>query len=94
VGYADSCGFVAGLNLVRSKGKTVHENVVFNGDDSVGMLCRGFMFERGVIMRAVGERMIIAPPLVMTRADIDDMIGRIRAALDDTLAEVQKRGLA
>jgi putrescine aminotransferase len=94
VGFADSCGFVAGLNLVRSKGKTVHENVVFNGDDGVGMICRGFMFERGIIMRAVGDRMIIAPPLVMTRAEIDEMVQRIRAALDDTLAELQKRALA
>jgi putrescine aminotransferase len=37
--------------------------------------------------------MIIAPPLVMTRADIDEMIGRIRAALDDTLAELKRRGM-
>jgi putrescine aminotransferase len=67
---------------------------VFDGDLGVGMICRGYMFDNGIIMRAVGERMIIAPPLVMTRADIDEMIGRIRLALDDTLAELRKRGLA
>jgi putrescine aminotransferase len=94
VGHADSCGFVAGLNLVRAKGKTVFDNIVFDGDDGVGMICRGYMFSNGIIMRAVGDRMIIAPPLVMTRADIDEMIKRIRAALDDTLAELKKRGLA
>jgi putrescine aminotransferase len=57
------------------------------------MICRGHMFDNGIIMRAVGERMIVAPPLVMTRADIDDMIGRIRLALDGTLAELRQRGL-
>ena len=93
VGYADSCGFVAGLNLVRRKAPTIHECEVFDGDLGVGMTCRGYMFDHGVIMRAVGDRMIIAPPLVMTRAGIDEMIARIRLALDDTLAGLHKRGL-
>jgi putrescine aminotransferase len=94
VGYADSCGLVAGLNLVRSKAERIHDCDVFDGDLGVGMICRGHMFEHGIIMRAVGDRMIIAPPLVITRAEIDDMIGRIRLALDATLAELRRRGLA
>ncbi|GGE61793.1 aspartate aminotransferase family protein [Massilia psychrophila] len=94
VGHADSCGFVAGLNLVRRKGATVHGNEVFDGDLGVGMICRGYMFERGIIMRAVGDRMIIAPPLVTTREQIDEMTGKIGAALDDTLAELRRRGIA
>ena len=57
------------------------------------MICRGYMFEHGIIMRAVGDRMIIAPPLVMTRAEIDEMVSRIRAALDDTLADLRRRGM-
>ena len=92
VGYADSCGLVAGLNLVRSKGKTVHENVLFDEDQGVGMICRRHMFDNGVIMRAVGERMIVAPPLVMTRAQIDEMVALIRLCLDKTYAEVQEKG--
>jgi putrescine aminotransferase len=36
--------------------------------------------------------MIIAPPLVITRAQIDEMIALIRHALDLTLAEAQQRG--
>jgi putrescine aminotransferase len=93
VGYADSMGMVAGLNLVRVKGATVHDNVAFDAKLGVGLLCRGHMFDCGVVMRAVGERMIVAPPLVMTCAQIDEMAGRIRNALDLTLAELQARGL-
>jgi putrescine aminotransferase len=44
-------------------------------------------------MRAVGERMIVAPPLVMTRAEIDDMVQRIGQALDATMAELQEKDL-
>ena len=92
VGYADSCGFVAGLNLVRRKGGHVHANELFDPALGVGMVCRGHMFGNGMIMRAVGDRMIIAPPLVMTRADIDEMIGQIRVCLDATLADLKSRG--
>jgi putrescine aminotransferase len=43
-------------------------------------------------MRAVGDRMIIAPPLVITRAQIDEMVGLIRRCLDLTLADAKKNG--
>ena len=92
VGYADSCGFVAGLNLVRTKAPIVHDCETFDAGLGVGMICRGHMFDNGIIMRAVGERMIVAPPLVMTRAQIDEMVGKIRLALDTTLAELLERG--
>jgi putrescine aminotransferase len=88
VGPAETCGLVAGLVLVRRK-KPVE---TFAGDLSVGMVCRGHMFGNGVIMRAVGDRMIIAPPLVITHGQIDEMIGLIRLSLDQTLADVKARG--
>jgi putrescine aminotransferase len=45
-----------------------------------------------MIMRAVGDRMIIAPPLVMTVAQIDEMITLIRKCLDLTYADIKERG--
>jgi putrescine aminotransferase len=92
VGHAETCGLTAGLNLVRRKGATAHDCEAFPGELAVGMLCRGHMFDNGVIMRAVGDRMIVAPPLVMTTGQIDEMVGRIRYCLDLTLADVQRRG--
>jgi len=92
VGYVDSCGFVAGLNLVRTKADNPHDNVPFDSELGVGMVCRGHMFGNGMIMRAVGDRMIIAPPLVMTREQIDEMIALIRHCLDLTYNDVKQRG--
>jgi putrescine aminotransferase len=92
VGLAESFGFVAGLNLVKKKGASLHESEWFDPDLSVGMVCRGHMFGNGMIMRAVGDRMIIAPPLIMTRAQIDEMIALIRHCLDLTLADLRQRG--
>jgi putrescine aminotransferase len=93
VGHPDACGFVAGLNLVRKKAELVHDCEPFDAADGVGMICRGHMFDKGVVMRAVGDRMIVAPPLVMSQDQVDEMVGRIREGLDATLAELRQRGL-
>jgi putrescine aminotransferase len=89
VAEAETCGFVAGLVLLKNK----RTRERFPAEIDVGMLCRGHCFRNGVVMRAVGDRMIIAPPLVMTTTDIDEMIGLIRLALDLTLQELKARGL-
>jgi putrescine aminotransferase len=89
VGVAETCGFVAGLVLVKDKAT----RTVFDPELAVGMMCRAHCFKNGLIMRAVGDRMIIAPPLVMTRAQIDEMMGLIRRCLDATLAELRAKGL-
>lgn len=89
VGSAESCGFVGGMVLVKNKQKKER----FKEDDAVGMLCRSHCFGNGLIMRAVGDRMIIAPPLVMTRADIDEMMRLIHLALDLTQRDLKARGL-
>ena len=57
------------------------------------MICRGHCFANGLIMRAVGDRMIIAPPLTITKAQIDEMMALIYKCLDKTLVDLQKLGL-
>ncbi len=89
VGLAETCGFTAGLVLVKNK----QTRERFNPEDAVGMLCRGHCFRNGLIMRAVGDRMIIAPPLVMTHADMDEMLRLIWLALDLTHAQLLRKGL-
>jgi putrescine aminotransferase len=56
------------------------------------MVCRGHCFANGLIMRAVGDRMIIAPPLVISRTQIDEMVALIGRCLDLTLADARSRG--
>lgn len=89
VGDAETCGFVAGLVLVKNKAT----REMFDPDLSVGMVCRRHCFANGLIMRAVGDRMIIAPPLTMTRAQIDELMGLIHRCLDATVDELRGKGL-
>ncbi len=88
VGDAQTCGFVGGMVLVKNK----QTRETFNPDLGVGMVCRGHCFGNGLIMRAVGDRMIIAPPLTMTHAQIDEMMALIVKCLDLTYADAQSKG--
>ena len=88
VGAAETCGFVGGLVLVKNKAK----KQMFDEALGVGMKCRAHCFRNGLIMRAVGDRMIIAPPLVMTRAQVNEMMDLIHRCLDATLEELRAAG--
>ena len=88
VGVAETCGLMAGLVLVKNKAS----KAPFPAELEVGMRCRAHCFANGLIMRAVGDRMIIAPPLTITHAQIDELTGLIRKVLDLTLADAQVAG--
>jgi putrescine aminotransferase len=60
---------------------------------TVGLRCRERCFANALVMRHVGDRMIIAPPLVISRAEVDLLVERARHALDETLAGLEADGL-
>ncbi|HEY2976744.1 MAG TPA: aspartate aminotransferase family protein [Burkholderiaceae bacterium] len=88
VGEAQTCGLMAALQLVKDKASLTP----FPAELGVGMVCRGHCFANGLIMRAVGDRMIVAPPLIITRAQIDEMVALIRRCLDSTLEDARRNG--
>jgi len=92
VGEAETCGLMGAIRLVKRKAQGAQPAESFASDQSVGMVCRGHCFGNGLIMRAVGDRMIIAPPLVMTRAQIDELMWLIRTCLDLTWSDLMARG--
>ncbi len=53
---------------------------------TVGLRCRERCFANNLVMRHVGDRMIIAPPLVITEAEIDVLIERAHKSLDECYA--------
>ena len=89
VGEAETCGLMGALKLVRRKATDTSPAEPFPSSAGAGMVCRGHCFANGLIMRAVGDRMIIAPPLVLTCEQIDEMMGLIRKCLDLTWADLR-----
>jgi putrescine aminotransferase len=86
VGEVQTCGLMGAVQLVKDKAS----GTLFDDKLEVGMVCRGHCFGNGLIMRAVGDRMIVAPPLVITRPQIDEMMTLIRRCLDLTLADARR----
>ncbi|MDI5936171.1 aspartate aminotransferase family protein [Halomonas kalidii] len=84
VGEARSLGLVGALELVADKA----DGGRFDKSLGAGNLCRDICFELGLVMRSVGDTMIISPPLVITRGEIDELVRLARAALDATAARL------
>ena len=89
VGEVQSCGLMAALQLVGDKaaGRRLPPA------SPVGRLFRDHAFEQGVVMRALGTRLILAPPLVITPAQIDEMVALIVRCLDLAHADAARHGL-
>lgn len=83
VGEVRGLGLLGAIELVRDKATRAR----YEGA-GVGMICRQFCFDNGLIMRAVGDTMIIAPSLVITKAEIDELLDKARKCLDLTLEAV------
>jgi putrescine aminotransferase len=60
---------------------------------TVGYICRERCFANNLVMRHVGDRMIISPPLTITKAEVDILIERARKSLDETLERINAEGL-
>ncbi|MGU9828074.1 aspartate aminotransferase family protein [Pseudomonas sp. LF242] len=84
VGEVRGVGMLGAIELVRDKATRKR----YEGR-GVGMICRTFCFENGLIMRAVGDTMIISPSLVISKAEIDELVTKARQCLDLTLAALQ-----
>ncbi len=49
--------------------------------------------ELGLIVRPAINMCVMSPPLVITRSQIDDMVGILRQGIEMTMEEVRKEGL-
>jgi len=80
VGETRGLGMVAGLELVRNK--ISNERIV--PESKAGGVCRDLSMANGLIMRPCGDTMIISPPLVITREEVDELMEKAVKTLDET----------
>jgi putrescine aminotransferase len=60
---------------------------------TVGYMCRENCFANNLVMRHVGDRMIISPPLVITPEEIGVFAKRAKQALDATYATLKEQDM-
>jgi putrescine aminotransferase len=79
-------GLIAAIELVEDKKTRKH----FEPVGKVGTRCRNLCFENGLVMRATRDAMVISPPLVISRDEIDEFMVRARLSVDQTAEELGK----
>ena len=90
VGEVQIVGMMGSLALTPDK----TTRAAFAADaGTAGFICRERCFANNLVMRHVGDRMIISPPLVISRDEIDILIERARKSLDEAFAQLQADGL-
>ncbi|MEH6548420.1 MAG: aspartate aminotransferase family protein [Pseudomonadales bacterium] len=84
VGEVRAMGMFGAIELVKNK----ETRERFDSDGATGALCRDYCVDGGVILRGVGESLITAPPLTITRDQIDELVEKARSALDSAAKDL------
>ena len=90
VGEARIVGLMGSIALTPDKARRAK---FASEPGTVGYICRERCFANNLVMRHVGDRMIIAPPLVIGKAEIDTLIDRAWQSLDEAARQIEAEGL-
>ncbi|MGB0497345.1 MAG: aspartate aminotransferase family protein [Rubricella sp.] len=88
VGEARMRGLMGALELTPDKAA----RAPFADTGTVGFLTRERSFANGLVMRHVGDKMIISPPLVITQEEIDTLVELAWKTLDEGMADAKREG--
>ena len=86
VGEVRGTGLIGGIELVADKAR----RKAFPSERGVGMTCRNHCFETGLVMRAVRDTMVFAPPFTITDAEIAEFTQLAVRAIDLTWRDVEQ----
>ncbi len=86
VGEARTLGLFGALEIVKDKDTGER----FSPGGHAGVVTRQASLNNGLVMRATGDSMIIAPPLICSTAELDLLVDRAHAALDEALQTLRE----
>lgn len=86
VGEVRGIGLLAAIELTPDKlARTFFPDV-----GNIGMLCRNYCFNSGLISRAIRDTMVLAPPFIISETEVEEIIAKLKAAIDNTARDVGK----
>ena len=86
VGEVRGIGLLCAIELVPDK----PERSFFSDPGTVGTHCRNYCFNSGLIMRAIRDTMVCAPPLIVSEAEVEEIIAKAKDAIDRTARDFGK----
>ena len=92
VGEVRGVGLIAAIELVADKAK--HQNFEPAARRSAGGFTK-LIEENGVIGRTVpGDILCFSPPLIISEAEVDEMLDRVGKALDELTVQLRREQIA
>src|SRR5262249_29460040 len=88
VGETMGVGMFGAIELVADKAS----KKPFEPAGSVGGKVAAAALESGLMVRNMADRLAVCPPLIITEAELHDLFGRLRRAMDTTLATLKSEG--
>jgi putrescine aminotransferase len=85
VGEIRGVGLIGAIELVADK----RTRRFFDRRGRVGTICRDYCFENNLVMRAVRDTMVFSPPLIISHDEIDLLVARATAAINQTYQRVK-----
>src|SRR6201994_3921120 len=89
VGEARGVGLIGAVHIVADKAS----RAALPPAEGIGPKIQQSAFDRGVLLRAAPDAVYVCPPLVITTAEIDELMAALTGALDAGYAEAARRGL-
>ncbi|MSP82279.1 MAG: aspartate aminotransferase family protein [Alphaproteobacteria bacterium] len=84
VGEVRGIGLIAAIELAADrKTRRAHP-----AEKKVGYTCRSHATAGGLVMRAIHDTMVLSPPLVITKKEIDELVRRATAAVNATAKDL------
>ena len=89
VGEARGVGLIGAVHLVADTAS----RAALPASGGIGPVIQQSAMDRGVLLRAAPDAVYVCPPLIISKAEIDELMNALSAALDDGYAEARRRGL-
>ncbi len=84
VGEVRGKGLLAAIELVKDK----THRTFFPRELDVGTQCRNHCFSNGLVMRAIRDTMVLSPPLIISRDEVDEIVRLARRCFDLTASDL------
>jgi putrescine aminotransferase len=84
VGEVRGVGMFGAVQLAKDKSK----RSPFDSPGEAGNLCKDHCTDNDLIMRAVGDSMILSPPLIISKTEIDELMEKAGRAIDLTARDL------
>lgn len=84
VGEWRGAGLLGAMHLMKNP----QSREFFAPEDDPAGKCREYCLDHGLIMRAVGQAMILCPPLTISRSEIDEIAEKATIGLNETAKQL------